>query len=155
MKPGKYEHEVLAYCDGVIDGSIIAGEDRILACKRFKAFLEREDLDIRTHDADFVIGLIETTYHHRQGEALDASPMRGKPFLLEAWQKLCVYGMLIFYKRGTMERLVKEAFIFIPRKNGKTIFASALGWALAILERESGSKVDVVGAALKQALEQA
>lgn len=153
MKPGKYAHEVLAYCDGVIDGSIIAGEDRILACKRFKAFLEREDLDVRTHDADFVIGLIETTYHHRQGEALDASPMRGKPFLLEAWQKLCVYGMLIFYKRGTMERLVKEAFIFIPRKNGKTIFASALGWALAILERESGSKVYVVGAALKQALE--
>ena len=150
---GKFAKEVLDYCAGVIDGSIIAGEDRILTCRRFLEFLKRDDIDVRTHDADLVIGLIESTFHHRQGEALDATPMRGKPFLLEPWQKLCVYGMLIFFKKGTRERLVKEAFIFIPRKNSKTLFAAALGWALAILERESGSKVYVVGAALKQAME--
>ena len=150
---GKYATEVLAYAQGVADGSIIANEDRVLACKRFLEFLKRDDFDIRTRDADFVIGIIETTFHHRQGQSLDAEPMRGKPFLLEVWQKFCVYGMLIFYKRGTNERVIKEALIFVPRKNSKTLFAAALGWALSLLEAQSGAKVYVVGAALKQALE--
>lgn len=154
MRPtGIYAPEVLAYIDGVLSGAIIAGEDRILACRRFLSFCDRADLEIRCHDADFVIGIIERTFHHRQGQALDATPMRGKPFLLEPWQKLCVYGMLCFYLKGTRVRLVKEAFIFVPRKNSKTLFASALGWALGILEAASGSKVYVVGASLKQALE--
>lgn len=150
---GKFAGEVMGYVEGVISGAIVAGEDRILGCKRFLDFLDRDDFEVRTQDADIVIDLIERTYHHRQGQALDASPMRGKPFLLEPWQKFCVYGMLIFFKRGTKERVCKEAFIFIPRKNSKTLFASALGWALGLLEKDSGAKVYVVGAALKQAME--
>jgi len=150
---GKYALEVMQYVRGCMDGSIIAGEDRILACQRFVDFLGRDDLDVRTHDADFVIGIIESTYHHRQGEALDGSPMRGKPFLLEPWQKFCIYGMLVFWHKGTNECLVKEALIFIPRKNSKTLFASALAWGLSLLRKDSGAKCYVVGAQLKQALE--
>lgn len=150
---GKYLSEVLSYAHGVVDGSIIAGEDRILGCRRFLAMLEDERFDIRTKDADFVIGIIESSFRHRQGERLDGTPLRNTPFLLEPWQKYCCYGMLCFFYAGTQERVVKEAFIFIPRKNGKTIFVSALAWALAILQRMSGSVVYVVGAALKQAME--
>ena len=153
MVKGKYAADVLAYARGVVAGSIIAGDDRILGCQRFLTMTESGEYDIRTKDADFVIGIIEASFKHRQGEKLDATPLRGKPFLLEPWEKFCVYGMLIFYLPGTNERVVKEAFIFIPRKNGKTIFVSALSWALGILERMSGSKVYVVGAALKQAME--
>lgn len=150
---GKYADTVLAYAQGVVDGSIIAGEDRILGCQRFLTMMEDSRFDIRTKDADFVIGIIETTFKHRQGELLDGTPLRGTPFLLEPWEKFCVYGMLVFFYRNTIERVVKEAFIFIPRKNGKTIFVSALSWALGLLQRLSGSKVYVVGAALKQAME--
>ena len=150
---GKYAAEVLAYANGCVDGTIVAGEDRILGCQRFLDFLERDDLDVRTDDADFVIGIIEATFHHRQGEALDASPLRGAPFHLAPYQKFCVYGMLIFFKKGTQERLVKEAFIFLPRKNGKTLLAAGLAWGLALLEAKSGAKVYSVGASLKQALE--
>jgi phage terminase large subunit-like protein len=150
---GKFAAEVVAYAQGVVSGKIVAGLDRILGCQRFLTMVESGDYDVRTKDADFVIGIIETSFKHRQGEMLDATPLRGKPFLLEPWEKFCVYGMLIFYYPGTNERVVKEAFIFIPRKNGKTIFVSALSWALGLLERMSGSKVYVIGAALKQALE--
>ena len=153
LQTGKYATEVLEYAHGCAEGRIIAGEDRVLACRRFLEFLERDDLDVKTHDADFVIGIIESTYHHRQGEALDGSPMRGKPFLLEPWQKFCIYGMLIFFKKGTSECITHEALIFIPRKNSKTLFASALAWGLSILRSGSGSKCYVVGGALKQAME--
>lgn len=150
---GKYAAEVLAYARGVADGSIVAGEDRILGCQRFLTMAEDGQYEVRTKDADFVIGVIERTFRHRQGQALDGTPMRGKPFLLEPWEKLCVYGMLVFYYPGTQERVVKEAFIFIPRKNSKTLFVSALAWALGLLERASGAKVYVVALVLKQAME--
>ncbi|MDD3212087.1 MAG: terminase large subunit [Eubacteriales bacterium] len=150
---GKYAKPVLSYARGVADGTIVAGEDRILACKRFLTMLDEPRFEAITMDADFVIGIIETTFKHRQGEMLDGTPLRGKPFLLEPWEKFCIYGMLVFFYKGTKERVVKEAFIFIPRKNGKTIFVSALSWALGLLQRLSGSKVYVVGAALKQAME--
>lgn len=150
---GKYLPEVIAYARGIIDGTIIANTERIQMAKRFMRMIESDEYDKNPKAADFVIGIIESTYKHRQGQNLQGEPMRMKPFLLEPWEKLCVYGMLLFYKKGTNERLVKEAFIFIPRKNSKTLYASALAWGLALLERASGSKVYVVGAALKQALE--
>lgn len=153
MIKGKYAAEVMQYAQGVVSGEIIAGEDRLLGCKRFLDMIKNGKYEVRTNAADFVIGVIEQTFKHRQGEALDGTPMRGKRFLLEAWQKFCVYGMLIFYYPGTQERVIKEALIFIPRKNSKTFFIAALSWGLGLLERKSGAKVYVVALVLKQAME--
>ena len=150
---GKYAETVLGYVNGIVSGKILAGKERIQGCKRFLQMIDSGEYDVRTKDADFVIGIIEATFRHRQGENLAGEPMRGKPFLMEPWEKFCIYGMLIFYKPGTNERLVKETLIFIPRKNSKTLLVSGIAYGLALLERESGSKVYVVGAALKQALE--
>ncbi len=118
---GKYAAEVIKYAQDVVDGAVIAGEDRILGCRRFLKMLEDGRYEVNAKDADFVIGAIERTFKHRQGQALDGTPMRGKPFLLEPWQKYCVYGMLIFFYHGTKERVVKESLIFIPRKNSKAL----------------------------------
>lgn len=150
---GKYAKDVTGYVSAILSGKILANKDRILGCQRFVRMVESGKYDIRTKDADFVIGIIENTMVHRQGEKLDGTPLRGKPFLLEPWEKFVIYGMLIFYKPGTRERVVKEALIWMGRKNGKTILMSSLAFALAILERASGSVVYVVGAALKQAKE--
>ena len=117
MIKGKYAREVEAYVDGLISGAIIAEEDRILAAQRFQDMRADQRYDVRARDADFVIGIIEGTMVHRQGEKLDGTPLRNTPFLLEPWQKFCVYGMLCFFYAGTKERVVKEALIFVPRKN--------------------------------------
>ena len=150
---GKYARDVSKYVDGILGGAILANNDRILACQRFKRMCTDGRYEVRTRDADFVIGIIEMSLAHRQGEKLDGTPLRGTPMLLEPWEKFCVYGMLAFFIPHTNERLVKEALIYIPRKNGKTAFVSSLAFALGLLERLSGSKVYVVGAALKQARE--
>lgn len=153
MTKGKYAAEVLEYAQSVAEGRKVACREGVLGCKRFLRMLEDERFEVRTRDADFVIGIIERTFKHRQGEKLDGTPLRGKPLLLEPWQKYIVYALLIFYKPGTQERIVKEALIFVPRKSGKTIFVSALTWALGLLLRMSGSKIYVAAAALKQAME--
>ncbi|WP_320635295.1 terminase TerL endonuclease subunit [Peptoniphilus sp.] len=73
--------------------------------------------------------------------------------MLEPWQKFIVYNLVGFYHKGTNLRKYKEAFIMIPRKNGKTRFAGALAFALALLERKSSARVFMVGAVLKEALQ--
>jgi len=150
---GKYAKDVLTYATAVACGEIVAGVDRMLGCIRFLRMLENADYDVRTQDADFVIGIIQNTFRHRQGETLDAVPLRGKPFLLEPWEKLICYAILIFYHHGSRARVVHEALIFIPRKNGKTIFVAALAYGISLLERMSGAKVYVVAETLKQARE--
>ena len=53
----------------------MAGEDRVLACRRFARMAESGEYDIRTRAADFVIGVIEKTFKHRQGQKLDGTPL--------------------------------------------------------------------------------
>ncbi|WP_367142693.1 terminase large subunit [Desulfosporosinus sp.] len=144
---------VLEYANSIVEGRKVACKEQIQGCQRFLNDLKNPDYDFNPKDAEFVIGIIEKTFVHMQGERLDGTPLRGEPFLLEPFHKFQVYGILGFYHKGTKIRRVKEVFIYIPRKNIKTSFAAALAWALGILERLSGSKVYIVSAAMKQSLE--
>ncbi len=144
---------VLEYAASVVEGRKIACKEQVQGCQRFLDDLKNSAYEFNPKDAEFVIGIIEKTFVHDQGEKLDGTPLRGEPFLLEPWQKFIVYNLVGFYHKGTKIRRFKEAFIYIPRKNGKTRFAAALAWALGLLERRSGSKCYIVGAALEQSLQ--
>lgn len=146
-KKNLHLEEVMDYANGVVSGTIIANKDRVLACQRFIDDLENDKWDFRPKDAEFVIRIIEKTFVHIKG------PARGKPFLLEPWQKFICYNIAGFYLKGTDERRFKEAFIFIPRKNAKTLFASALAWALSLLDRKYYSVLYIVATKLDRALE--
>lgn len=148
-----YITEVMEYAQSVVDGEKLAGTYIKKACQRFLDDLNNAEYEFRTMDADFVIGIIERTIVHDQGERLDGSPLRGEPFSLEPWQKFIIYNLLGFFHKNTEIRRYKEAFIYLPRKNGKTRFVAALSWGLALLERKSGSTVYIVGAALKQSMQ--
>ena len=144
---------VMEYANSIVEGRKIACKEQIQGCNRFLKDLKNPKYEFNPKDAEFVIGIIEKTFVHAQGERLDGTPLRGQPFLLEPFHKFQIYNLLGFYKKGTKIRRFKEAFIFIPRKNIKTSFAAALAWALGLLERRSGSKVYITAAALKQSLE--
>lgn len=153
MKAKQYSEIAIKYADDVIGGEIVAGDGVIDACKRFKDDLQREDLEFRTAEADACVSIMEGLFVHRKGEAIDGTPLLGKPLKLEPWQIFTVYNLLGFYYKGTNERRYKEAFIMVGRKNGKTSFIAAFAFAVAVIQRKSGSTIYVVAAALKQALE--
>lgn len=151
-KAKSYKQDAINYAKEVVHGKKRrVGKEVLLACIRFLSDLQRDDLDLHTKEPDFVIGIIERTMVHKQGEALDGRPLMNTPFLLQDWQIFIVYNLVGFYYKGTNERRYKEAFIFIPRKNGKTSFIAALAWGLAILERKSGATIYIVAASQKQA----
>lgn len=150
MKPTGYD-VIVEYARSILDGRKIACREKIQECERFFRDLENPAYEFDCKDPEFVIRFIETCVRHKEGESLKGEPLLGKPLLLEPWEKFIVYNLLGFRLKGTKERRFKEAFLFVARKNGKTPFSAALALALAFLERRSGSRIYIVGAALKQA----
>jgi phage terminase large subunit-like protein len=67
------------YADDVTEGKIVCGESIKLACKRFKADLQREDLVFKESVVDRAISFISTLKHF-------AGKSSGSNFILEDWQ---------------------------------------------------------------------
>ena len=153
MKAKHYAERAIEYAQKVKSGKIILGADAVNACKRFLKDLKRKNLEFRTQQPDAAVSLMEGMFVHRKGEALDGTPLLGKPFTLDDWEIFCVYNLLGFWIKGTQERRYKEALIMTGRKNGKTSFIASFSFAVAIIQRHSGSTIYVVAAALKQAME--
>lgn len=152
MTKGKsYKKIAIDYANAVIGGEKIAGKEIVAACNRFIADLGRDDLTLHTKEPDFVIGIVEKTMVHRQGETLKGQTLVNKPLILQPWQIFIIYNLLGFYYKGRNERRYKEAFIMLGRKNGKTTFIAALAWGMALLERKSGSTLYIVAGSQKQA----
>ena len=150
-KAKSYKRVAIEYARDVVEGRKKAGDEVVQGCTRFLEDLERDDLELHTMEPDLVIGIIEKLMVHKQGEDMNGRSLVNKPLILQPWQVFIVYNLVGFYYKGTTERRYKEAFIFIPRKNGKTLFVAGLAWGLAILERASGSKIYIVAASQKQA----
>jgi len=143
----------MEYAHAVVGLKKIAGKEIIQMCQRFLDDLNSVEYEFLPKDAEFVINVIEKTFVHDKGERIDGSPLKGEAFILEPWQKFIIYNLLGFYQQKTKIRRYKEAFIFLPRKNGKSRFVAALSWGLALLERRSGSSIYIVGAALEQSMQ--
>ena len=150
---GKHWKVALGYAEGIRDGKIVANVERKQCVERFFRDLENPEYEMDSKGPEFCIGIIEKTLCHQQGEALDGTPMRGKPFILQPWQIFVIYNLIGFKIKGTDIVKYHEALIFIPRKNSKTSFAAALAWALSLWYRRSGAKTYVSSAALLQSLE--
>lgn len=148
-----YKDIVLDYVKKVISGKKNVGKEILLACIRFNNDLKRDDLELRTKEPDMVIAIVEKTMVHMKGQALDGTPLKGSHFKMQPFQIFIIYNLIGFYYKGTNKRRYKEAFIFIPRKNGKTSFIAALAWGLSILERKSGATLYIVAASLNQAIQ--
>lgn len=141
------------YAEDIANKRMLANEDRVLACRRFLTDLERDDLDFRNDQFDFVIDLIEGTIHHVQGEDKNGVSFKGTPMLLTDWQKFVCVNLFGFFRKRTDIRRFNEALIFLPRKQGKTSFSAALAEAKSVLDRGSGAKTYIVANSVKQTME--
>lgn len=145
--------EVIEYAESIRDGKKIACEELRQCVDRFFRDLNNPIYEIDHKAPEFCIGIIEKTFCHQQGEAIDGTPLRGTAFKLQPFQKFIIYNLIGFKIKGTDVVRFHEALIYMPRKNGKTGFSAALAWSLALWYRLSGSKVYITSAALMQSLE--
>lgn len=141
------------YATDVVAGKIIAGKRRIKACQRLLDDLASDKFDFRNEQFDFAVKFIQGLVVHRKGESLEGMPLTNAPFILQPWQIFCIVNLFGFYRKNTTIRRFTEALFMLPRKNGKTPFASALALTAAILDNQSGSNVYILANSLKQTRE--
>ena len=149
----QYWNDVLDYTERIRSGKKKACKELKQAVERFYRDLENPDYELDHKGPEFVIGIIEKTVKHKQGETIDGKPLRGKPFITTDYHKFIIYNVVGFVHTKTNNVRYHEAMIFIPRKNIKTTFAGALAWALSLWYRRSGSMCYLTSAALKQSME--
>lgn len=147
-----YIAEATTYAQDVVDRKIIIGEDVVNACHRYLADLKRDDLTMDAKTVTATINIMHTLRHYR-GEDLQGRPLRDTPLRLESWEVFIVVNLVGWTWTATGLRRYNEAFIMVARKNGKTSFVAALTFALAVIQRKSGSACYIVGASLDQAMQ--
>lgn len=94
--------------------------------------------------ADRVCVFFEYYLHHSKGEHA------GRPFTLQAWQRDFLreaFG----WKLRTGERQYKTAFVFLPKKNGKSTLAAGVALYLLLADGEMGAEVYAAAADKEQA----
>lgn len=130
------KHPVVAYQQGVLDGTIPACELIRRAVERHQDDLEhgaerglRFDRAAAEHALQF-FGFLR----HSKGE------WAGRPFVLESWQQFLLW-VLFGWRRADGLRRYRMAYIELPRKNGKTSLVAGLGLYLMVADGEPGAEV--------------
>jgi len=104
--------------------------------------IENGDYIFDAKKANKAIKFIETFCHHCEG--------RNDLLKLELWQKAIVSSMFGLVDENGL-RIFREVFIVVARKNGKSLFASAIIAYMSYFDGEHGAKVFCLAPKLEQA----
>ncbi len=117
-----------SYINGVLDGSIVANKWVKLAVKRYKSDLKRKDLIKDQQMVDRVYKFF-SLLSVKKGSAY-------RQFEFEPYQAFIVQNLFLFYWKKSRLRRFNYFFLFIARKNGKTVFATALNIYFLVADKE-------------------
>lgn len=133
----KYEE----YIEGVLNGTIIVGELMRLSVKRFQELRTR--YVFKPKKVQKVIDFFGLLRHFK-------GKTSGRKFVLQPWQEFIVAYIFGLYKKdGT--RLVRNVYIEMARKQGKTAFSAGLALYCAFADGEMGAEVDLAANSKEQA----
>lgn len=128
------DSKYIDYVTKVLKGEIVAGELIKLACKRFMGYLERPDIYIDIKKADKVVNFIEKL-------TLSTGKFAHKKFKLSDWQKFVIYYCYgLCYKENGL-RVVREVYLQLSRKSGKTALASAMALYHLVADGENDGQI--------------
>lgn len=132
---------ILEYYQRIREGSIIVGKWILLFYEIVIKGLESKQFFFDTKKANRAIRFIENYCHHSEG--------RNDLLKLELWQKAFV-SVVFGIVDGSGIRIFREIILIVGRKNGKTLFASALIAYCAFADDEYGAKIYCIAPKLDQ-----
>lgn len=95
---------------------------------RYYKWKKRKDIWFDVDRANEMMDWVETFVRHTKGD------LAGQPFILEDWEKFAyswIYGWVHKNEKEQIVRVTREAYIQVPKKNGKTLIGvGALGYAM-------------------------
>jgi len=127
------------YAKNIIEGKIPACKWARLACKRFLDDLANEKKASFPYrfNADRAerFCVFAELMPHVKGE------WSGTTLTLENWQCFLLANLFGWENKKTGFRRFRRAFVFLPRKNGKTTLAAIIGLGMLTIEAEPGAEI--------------
>ena len=133
---------IYEYYTKIQAGEITAGRWIKSIYKIVTAGLEDGAYRFDAMQAELAIEFIENFCHHCEG--------RDDLLKLELWQKAAVSAIFGIVDEDSI-RVFREVFIIVARKNGKSLFASAIIAYMAYMDGEHGAKIYCLAPKLGQA----
>ncbi|QDZ76754.1 terminase large subunit [Bacillus cereus] len=93
----------------------------ILAVERYKKWKKRKDIWFDVDCANEMLDFVQSFVRHVKG------PLAGQLMELELWEMFIFANMYGWYhknEKGKTVRVVRESYVQVPKKNGKTIIAA-------------------------------
>ena len=137
-----YANYIQEYYHKIQTGEIVAGRWIILLYEKVIAGLRDGLFKFDARKANRAIDFVETFCHHCEG--------RDDLIKLELWQKATISLMFGIVDADGL-RIYREVFMVMGRKNGKSLFASALIAYMTYLDGEYGAKIYCLAPKLEQA----
>ena len=137
-----YANYIQEYYHKIQIGEIVAGRWIVLLYEKVIAGLRDGLFYFDARKANRAIDFVETFCHHCEG--------RDDLITLELWQKATICLMFGIVDADGL-RIYREVFMVMGRKNGKSLFASALIAYMTYLDGEYGAKIYCLAPKLEQA----
>jgi phage terminase large subunit-like protein len=148
FKKHKYTTRAVAYAFDVVKKHRLAGKYEILACQRFIDDLQAHpDHVYDVQKAERACMFIEKMPHTKGRWAA-----RSQTIELEGWQCFVVCNLYGWVDENGMRRF-REAYLKIPRKNGKSTLCAGIGHFMFSMDGEYGAEIYSGATNLKQAWE--
>ncbi|MEC9433429.1 MAG: terminase TerL endonuclease subunit [Pseudomonadota bacterium] len=137
------------YAEDVVGGRVPAGVLAIRAARRFLNDLAASTLGASPWRFDetkaaHLCAFCESMRHVE-------GALRGQRLVLEPWQVFIAANLAGWVEVGSGLRRFRHAYIEVPRKNGKSAFASCLVLYFATVDGEGGAQVVTAATKIKQA----
>lgn len=139
-----YTKKYNIYARDVLNGDVVACKAISNACKRYISWFDRDDIYFDYEDVDRKIRLIQKLKH-------STGQHDGQNFILLPWQSWVIAGIFGFKYKSTGYRVIRNAFLFLSRKTGKTALAAAIGIACSLVDNEPNAEIDLVANSAAQA----
>ena len=136
-----------SYIRGVLSGKIPACKWVKLACQRHINDLERSRDPSFPYRFDPELGDKPCRFFeklpHVKGKWAKKDPKTGKrqTLKIEPWQAFIFVSIFGWVHKKTGKRRFRKARVYVPRKNGKSFIAAAVGWWMLALDGEPGAEV--------------
>ena len=125
---------VAEFVSAVLSGLIPSCKMVKLACQRYLDDHKRDDLYFDWLEVQRFVAF-SAQLKHFKGE------LAGQYIRLEPWQIFIAANIFGWKYKATKRRRFTYADVFVPRKNGKTTFASVIALYCMILDGEAGAEV--------------
>lgn len=137
------DNYIFAYYQKIKDGSIVVGKWVTLLYEIIVSGIENGTYIFNQQKANRAIKFIETFCRHNKGK------LAPRPLKLSLWEKAfisCIYGIV----DESDKRVFREIALFVGRKCGKTLLASAIMAYEVYVDGEFGSEIYCVAPKLDQ-----